>query len=395
MSLSIEFINKKLHKNFKLIKKVIAFLQSNGEFMAPAMAADTLYLDDQLPNIVPLNIILDKCDRLIDEYNIRAAHILVDYYSNSKPNTELWKAYQNILISNNVVSNLDELFLCLCAILSRIIAYYDGILYEAETSLEPSAGENLKIARKYFIKIRNTRKSRIAVEIETEQIEICDCGAYMTLVPEMSEMHCRECGQIRTIAGTVFKPSQFYSQDGQRITHGGYNTSRHFQFHIERLQGRESKTFSAEDLEKIRDEIHRRKINLHNLTCRLMRDILKTKNLTNLNNNIPLLIKILGGPPPPQLTLQEEQTIGIKFNLIMRLYKEIQTDGKNNPYYPYFIYKIIETHFEPGSNAFELLKYIHLQKKETLVKHDRIYKQICSIAHPSANLIYKPTVPLY
>jgi hypothetical protein len=123
-----------------------------------------------------------------------------------------------------------------------------------------------------------------------------------------------------------------------------------------------------------------------------MRKILKDPSvkLTCLYDNTPLLVKTFGGEPPPTLSYSERRIVSIKFNKLMELYNEIVPCG-NNPYYPYFIYKILERLFPQGHEKRCILDYIHLQSRDTVIKNDNIYKEICKLSNPEDELVYVPT----
>jgi hypothetical protein len=58
----------------------------------------------------------------------------------------------------------------------------------------------------------------------------------------------------------------------------------------------------------------------------------------------------------------------------MKLYDMVNPEGGNKPYYPYFIYKILEEMFKDNAEKSRLLDYIHLQSRETVIKNDKYYQ---------------------
>lgn len=240
-----------------------------------------------------------------------------------------------------------------------------------------------------------TQSLAVEVEIRVAKIdyETCKCGRRMTVLPENSELICA-CGRTKELIGAVFKDNQFYPQEGQKTKHTDYTPNRHYQFWIERIQGLENKTFADADRAKIDAVIARDGILPCELNVELMRKILKECGLsTQLNEHATLLVKLCGGTPPPLLTFHENKLASTRFDKIMELYAEINPAGKNRPYYPFFIYKILETMFDGNVEKLRILNYIHLQTRCTTIKNDGYYRQICARARPEDGLIYRAVDP--
>jgi hypothetical protein len=233
--------------------------------------------------------------------------------------------------------------------------------------------------------------------MEKKVYEICKCSWRMSVIPELSHLRCENplCGRIKNIVGAVFRDDQFYPQEGQKTKHGGYDTNRHYKFWMERLQAQEPKVFNETDLKNIETILKRDDYAPDKINCETMRHILKDPlvRATSLNDHVPLLVKTFGGRPPPLLDHNENKMCAIMFSAAMKLYDTINPDGGNKPYYPYFIYKIVEELFWDKPDQLRLLDYIHLQSRETVIKNDKYYESMCELADPSLGLVYKPTNP--
>ncbi len=83
----------------------------------------------------------------------------------------------------------------------------------------------------------------------------------------------------------------------------------------------------------------------------------------------------------------------MRFNKAMRLYDIVVPGGGNKPYYPYFIYKIMEYEFRNKPEKLRLLDFIHLQSRETVIKNDKLFKRMCELADKNDGLVYEPTDP--
>jgi hypothetical protein len=234
----------------------------------------------------------------------------------------------------------------------------------------------------------------VNLKIEKSNYEVCKCGTRMTIVPEFSELKCNGCGKIKTIYGVVFRDDQFYPQEGQKTKHGGYDPPRHYRFWIDRIQALENRVFPDDVLKKIDGVIVQDGIDRHTLNIRIMRGILKEIKCTAFNDHAALLVVLNGGPAPPRLEFQQNRKMSNRFHKAMSLYDVVVPSGGNKPYYPYFIYKIIENEFKGNAEMLRLLDYIHLQSRDTVVKNDKIYEQMCKLADPEKDgLVYTPTDP--
>ena len=95
-----------------------------------------------------------------------------------------------------------------------------------------------------------------------------------------------------------------------------------------------------------------------------------------------------------QLSDHERKLISNYFGIVIQIFNTIKPQNVfNSPYHPFFIYKIIEQLLKGDENIArktEILSCIHLQSRETLIRGDLIWKQICSNIK---EFIYLPTDP--
>lgn len=327
---------------------------------------------------VHINLLIDSMHAIETNYNLSIVQILASYYDNIDEE-RYTRDYYRIINSENFIAKIND-FICQT---ENII----GVLGRVK-EMQPRLDDISKT-------LSHVNAIEINCMMEKRNYEICKCGSRMTVVPELSELRCPECQRIKTIVGAVFRDDQFYPQEGQKTKHGGYDTSRHYRFWIERIQALETKSFDDADLAKIEYVLKRDQYDRRTLTCEQMREILKDPKVacTHLNDHASLLVKTFGGPPPPQLDFQENKLTSIRFNKTMRLYDIINPAGGNKPYYPYFIYKILEDMFKNNPEKLRILEYIHLQSRETVIKNDKYYEQICTLADPQDGLVYCATDP--
>lgn len=334
--------------------------------------------------IAYVNLYLDELETVFDDYSLDIAPVMAKMGQQSQTNeSAATREYYRILAAGNYVSVADRF-------LSRVILACAGIKGNPEIEIALAAA-------------RNAAAISISYVIEKKAYDICKCTARMEVKPEHSVLECPECGRIKELAGIVFRDEQFHPLDGQKTKHGGYDTLRHYKFHIERLQALENKTFDDDILTKIERVIREDNIDKRTLDCEKMRQILRDTRVmsigkngsaikgTKLNDHAPLLVKMCGGASPPLLTFKENQLASLRFSKIMVLYDQVVPAGGNKPYYPYFILKILEHMFTGDTQKLRIIDYIHLQSRETVIKHDKIYEQICALADVDDGLVYTPT----
>lgn len=350
--------------------------------------AQQAYYKKRLDTVL-VNILRDELETLENNYNLSVIGVLGDYYESRDNEEEKTNNYYRTITSENFVSGIDHAALrCVCAVKTLQEALRLRVPAEANIGFERKLA---RISRN----IETAQSIEISLKLDSRNFEICKCGSRMIVIAELSEMRCQTCPKVKTIIGAVFRDDQFYPQDGQKTKHSGYDTSRHYRFWIERLQALENKSFDPWVMERIEYVLQRDSYDKNTLNCENMREILKDSMVksTALNDHAPLLVKMFGGPAPPQLTFQEHRTLSIRFNKAMALYDVINLEGGNKPYYPYFIYKIIEHEFRGNKDKLRLLGSIHLQSRETVIKNDKYFEEICRLADPEDGLVYSPTDP--
>ncbi len=332
---------------------------------------------DELASL-KLNLMMDMVLTLENDYNIAVVNVLSDYYAAADNENKKTRQFYQIITSENFIPRINDCIMQLKLVTMKLMKYPRcEAIFNAESMLNSALNIEVNI------------------KLEKLNYEVCKCGTKMDVVPELSELHCPACLEIQTIIGAVFRDDQFYPQEGQKTKHGGYDPARHYRVWIERLQARESKVFSDSVLKKIEYVLNRDNYDRKTLSCENMREILKDSKVaaTSLYDHAPLLVKMFGGPSPPALSFHEYKTLSTRFSKAMSLYDVVNPDSNNKPYYPYFIYKIIEHEFRYDPDKLRLLDSIHLQSRETVIKNDKSYEQMCRLAHPDDGLVYTPTDP--
>ena len=224
-----------------------------------------------------------------------------------------------------------------------------------------------------------------------EKYDFCsDCGLEMSINADTSELTCPGCGAVRELIGTVFDDAQFYNQEGQKAKSGSFNPNRHFRFWMEHILAREpeEELGDKDDPDNLCGEKALRGIQtivtrdhkiLRLLSVDDIRAMLKELGLTDLNKNVPLLMRRLTGVGPPSLSEMICQRVEKLFSKAIDVGEQVRPSARSNRnYYPYYIYKILDSIL--GDDDHEnrrVLYYIYMQGQDTLDKNDREWEDIC------------------
>ncbi len=286
--------------------------------------------------------------------------------------------YNNLsamIASENIYELSDGIAKDLFAIAQKIRASADDLELFATIQDLVSQYENMKLE----------------ISVKEEIFDYCECGNVMEIIASSSEMVCDSCGYSTKLIGTVLDDSQFYSQDnGNRYKHAGYEPSKHCKCWLERIQAKETNTISQRQIDKIEACIKRDRItNKRRITISQLRRYLKDIGLTELNEHVALIKKIVTGINPPQLTFAETQDITNAFSKAVKAYNIIRPPHKSNTiYYPFILRKLIEMHVSNYNKQKDLLSFIHLQGSQTLIQNDKIWRDICDVI---PGFVYQPT----
>ena len=231
------------------------------------------------------------------------------------------------------------------------------------------------------LSFKTYEKSHVNPYCNKKHKQVCMCGNDFSIDSKTSECVCKKCGITIKLFGVVFEDKQFYFQEGHRAKHGRYDPTKHCQFWVERIMGREGKEISPKFIEDIKKRIANDRIRIENLTCPMIRKYLKRMKKTGYNDHVPLILKTITGKELSQLTDAELRLVYSYFSRVIPVYNLIKPPDKTNcPYHPFFIYKIIEQIIKKPSDRVrkkDILGRIHLQSRETLIEKDNIWKDIC------------------
>lgn len=345
---------------------------------------------------VPVNIAADEILTLEKDYHAMVAPVLIEYYMHVYSASE---DFQRIVDSGGFVPKLDEYI----TVAERIIDLMTAEYMRAQPPVD-SLGRRRVISKTakavpdgpvavLFGRVQThlsaARNTVVKYETTRSRADVCKlCGERMVMSNVVSEMVCLSvvCGGTESIHGTAVEDIGLIGR-GENGRVNKYSPAKYCAFWLEHLQAKETKVFPPEELDMMRRIISRDRLELN--VVGEMRAVLKELKLTKYNDHAPKLMFIFTGRMPPQFTFTQQRRITAKVNrageAIMEIYAETN-EKQNRPYYPYFIYKIVEDEAAAAAKRGErelsrefrrFLSYIHLQSDDTVRAHDALYKEVC------------------
>lgn len=246
-----------------------------------------------------------------------------------------------------------------------------GILHYFNEPSTDERSDNIDIINQYMCNINDCHKNK---KFKDYNIDKCEqCNSIMEYLTKTSELICSNCGYTRNIIISTEKSS--YNDPPKEVNYFAYKRINHFNEWLAQFQAKETTEIPEEIYKGIYDEIKKNKnIDIHKITYKQVREILKKINYNKYYEHIPHIINTLSGQSAPTLDKRSEETL-------RGLFKEIQIPFMNNCpptrknflSYSYVLHKFCE-----------LLEYDHLisyfpllKSREKLQQQDLIWKKIC------------------
>jgi len=225
-------------------------------------------------------------------------------------------------------------------------------------------------------------------KVSMVSIDTCSCGEKMKVDLETGCISCQSCGLCKESALALFKEDRGAgSGDSQKIKSNTYKVSKHFETWLNRILAIEVRAGAYAIVPKIKEYFRGAGVPKDLIEYTGIRKFLKKNNLKDYYETISWFLKEVTGRSPPDLTDSERMDIAYRFDVIIDTFDRIRnsTDAKplGRTYYPFFIYKIIQTKFANRPEKLRLLNYIHVQSEKTLEKNESLYHKILQEARNS------------
>lgn len=262
---------------------------------------------------------------------------------------------------------------------NAILLSIDEILAEHESCIDPSH----KVYPHRLIEcIEIYQKSIDAIpKVSIVSIDTCQCGEKMKVDLETGCISCQACGLCRESALALFKEDRGVgSGDSQKIKSNTYKVSKHFETWLNRILAIEVRAGAYAIVPKIKEYFRDAGVPKDLIEYTGIRRFLRKNNLKDYYETISWFLKEVTGRSPPELTDSERMDIAYRFDVIIDTSDRIRNNTDSKPlgrtYYPFFIYKIVQTKFANKPEKLRLLNYIHIQSERTLEKNEAFYHKI-------------------
>ena len=390
---TIESSNKKIGDKLENLRLVFEQLDCLGKFLDQK---NVPYEEVLASKFLHLNLIKADFEDLETRYGLVVAPILTDYYSGSNKflETQNTKKYYQLIDSENFLSKIEQFAKKAQRVLENQIAIYVKM---CSLKLVLSRDDPVyPIVNKIRRNLEAVRGVKMVIASQANDFRKCRCGASMVMSPMTSELHCTECKIVNYLEGTAALEMNKLSEKSAPKK-GGHEFERHFNAHMNHIQGLDNKTFPPEHLAAMEMVIKRDSLDLDNVEE--MRKVLKEVKLTGYNNNSPLLMKTLVGRQPTVLPPHIRMRFTVKFVKINKYLMQVLPPGANRKCYSFFIYRIAYDEMKAAERAKNkelvdmmrnMFNYIHLQSADTNKQNEKIYREVCKIADPEDGLTYEP-----
>ena len=324
-----------------------------------------------------------KLSALEMRYALATSHLFLKASEGETGRSLAGSEYGRVVDTGNFIQTLDKFVKEVQEILLKISPVQTRVRGRPRMGCSKTKPEIARIQQ--LIDRYDTLPSQTRILAGSDFHNCWECGIEMSVDTTKSELKCTRCGATKELIGTVFDDAQFYNQEGQKAKSGNFNPNRHYQKWITRILARESDLELGEVNERekvfegLRGIVRRDKKIIRLLTVYDVRDMLKEIGRTDLNKNVPLIMKKLTGIGPPKLSDELVQRVGMLFTHAIDIRERVRPPERvNRNYYPYYIFKIFEAILDKNDyKSRRVLFYIYLQSNTTLENDDEEWADIC------------------
>lgn len=206
--------------------------------------------------------------------------------------------------------------------------------------------------------------------LQTDICQYCNKGEMIPIEYE-GQLVCNVCSKSVKFLVENEKPS--YKEPPKEVCFYAYKRINHFREILAQFQAKETTQIPDEIIENIKLQIKKERIELHQITNKKTKEILKKLGYNKFYEHIPF-IKDKLGIKPPVMTPELEETLCNLFIEIQSPYSKFcPEDRVNFLNYYYTVYKLCEL-----LDQNEFLPYFPMLKdREKRIEQDEIWKNIC------------------
>jgi hypothetical protein len=205
---------------------------------------------------------------------------------------------------------------------------------------------------------------------ETDICTFCGKGE-MIAVDYEGVMICNQCSTSVKYLVENEKPS--YKEPPKEVCFYAYKRINHFREILAQFQAKETTQIPDEVIENIIQQVKKERIDIHQLTNKRTKDILKKLGYNKYYEHIPFIKDKLGIKPPIMSSDLENMLCNLFMDIQGPYAKFCPDDRVNFLNYYYTVYKLCEL-----LNQRHFLPYFPMLKdREKRIEQDEIWKNIC------------------
>lgn len=226
--------------------------------------------------------------------------------------------------------------------------------------------------KKYFINQDDKYITIDDFEITTDQCP--KCNNEMVQVEYDGVLVCKNkfCGYQTKFLIDIDKPN--YKEPPKEVTFYAYQKSNHFKEILSQFQAKESTQIPEEVIKKIKYQIKKERITIHDLTNEKTKQILKKLGYNKYYEHIPFIKEKLGIKPPLMSPKLEEKLCNLFMEIQTPYSKYCPNDRTNFLNYYYVLYKLCELLDETKYLPF----FPMLKDQNKRMEQDEIWSKICN-----------------
>lgn len=232
---------------------------------------------------------------------------------------------------------------------------------------------NLKTCKKFSLNLPNNNNTS----------QYCECNIPSKIDHSSYFTYCGNCGLINNIVNTY---DNVYVDIENLVSGKTISTisishipSKHYKAWMSKILGTCDKKYNQDDIKRINDHIKEYGYNIDKINYNNIRDILRKLGMSNkYNKYITSILYDINSTRPPNLSYNDLAFHELIVNRIIKNYDDIfGDDGKNRPFYQFFIKEVFKLMFVNDDYKIGILDFIHTQSPITMNKNKDKWNVIC------------------
>ena len=243
--------------------------------------------------------------------------------------------------------------------------------FNVQGESEAAEADERNTVQQYLANVDETFVDMENYVAETDVCQVCHKGE---LIPVEHEgiMVCTHCS--RSVRYLIENEKPSYKEPPKEVCCYAYKRINHFREILAQFQAKETTQIPDEVLESIQRQIKKERIEMHQVTNKRAKEILKKLGYNKYYEHIPFIKDKLGIKPPVMSPELEERLCSLFMEIQAPYAKYCPEDRVNFLNYYYTVYKLCELLDQRQFLPF----FPMLKDREKRIEQDAIWKNICA-----------------